>query len=521
MQYDERIKADKLKEQLIITPYIDFDYEYVTKKNVFKITFDEHFQDSITYTLNFRESIQDITESNPSLNNKYTFSTGNFIDSMSIKGFVKDLVTYDTLKNILVGLYKAKDTITIQEGSPYYFTEAIEDGSYLIENVKNGQYLLYAFNDENKNLKLETNKETYGFSRDTLLLDSDTVIKNIDLIRLDLTDFKMNSSVISGKNFDINFNKYITEFTLNPIDTNYNIFANLVKENKTIRIYNTYTAIDSIQLVYSAIDSINSLITDTLYANFSESKRKPDDLTFKVLPESNSSIDPQFEIKINFNKPITTTNNDSIFLQYDTTRILNIHDSLFHWNKTYDKLSFEITIDKNIVDTIITRKNKLYELQKDSLQTISTEQTEKRQINKGNASSTKKINQGLHLYIGNASFLSVEKDTSLSASFNYKFVVPEENGIQNITIETDYQSFTIQLLDKDFKIIQEVTNSKSIQFKNIKPGKYKIRVLIDKNNDGFWSPGNMIKRIEPEPVYIYPDQLIIRADWQTTLSLKF
>ena len=65
MEYDERIKTDKIKDQLIITPYLESDYEYTISKNIIKLTFEEPFQDSITYTLNFRESIQDITESNP------------------------------------------------------------------------------------------------------------------------------------------------------------------------------------------------------------------------------------------------------------------------------------------------------------------------------------------------------------------------------------------------------------------------------------------------------------------------
>ena len=172
MEYDERIKTDKIKDQLIITPFIDSDYEYLIKKNSIKLTFEEPFQDSTTYTLNFRESIQDITEGNPTLDNKFTFSTGSYIDSMSIKGYVKELLTYDTLENIIVGLYQAEDTMTIYNGPPYYFTQLDEEGSYLIENIKNGKYLLYAFQDENKNLELESNNEMYGFLKDTLSLDT-------------------------------------------------------------------------------------------------------------------------------------------------------------------------------------------------------------------------------------------------------------------------------------------------------------------------------------------------------------
>ncbi len=104
---------------------------------------------------------------------------------------------------------------------------------------------------------------------------------------------------------------------------------------------------------------------------------------------------------------------------------------------------------------------------------------------------------------------------------NYKFVVPEENGIQKINIETNYKSFIVQLVTQDYEIVEERINEKTIILNNLVPDKYKIRILIDANNDGKWSPGNMKKQIEPEPVYIYPELIIIRADWQTSLDLTF
>ena len=129
LEFDERIKTDNIKDQLIITPLTESDYEIIIKKNTIKLNFEEPFKDSTTFTLNFRESIQDITESNPTDDNKFTFSTGSFIDSLSITGYVKELLTYDTIENVVVGMYNAYDTITIYNGSPYYFTE--------VENMEN------------------------------------------------------------------------------------------------------------------------------------------------------------------------------------------------------------------------------------------------------------------------------------------------------------------------------------------------------------------------------------------------
>ena len=521
MEYDERIQTDNIKEQLIITPFIESDYEYFIKKNTIRLTFEEPFQDSTTFTLNFRESIQDITEGNPTKDNKFTFSTGTYIDSMSINGFVKKLLTYDTLDNIVIGLYQAHDTITIFNGPPYYFTELQEDGSYLIENIKNGEYLLYAFLDENKNLELETNNELYGFIKDTIHLDTGLYTKNIDLISLDLTEFKKMTALASGKYFDINFNKFIVDYTITPINNTHSFYTCRAKENKSIRFYNNFENIDSLQIVFTAVDSINSILQDTLYVKFSESRRKKDEFKIELIPENNASIKTTFDVEIEFNKPILSTNNDSVFVQFDTTRIFNIHDSLYSWNKFRNKLNFSIEIDRSLADTVLARRERFEQQQKDSLAKAKEGNPQEKQQASTKKKDIPKANRGLQLYLGTGSFLSADMDTSLAMGYNYKFLVPAEYGIQEINITTEFDSFILQLTSEKFEIEREVVNEKNVIIDNLKPGNYKIRVLIDANNDGRWSPGNMIKQIEPEPVYIYPETIVIRADWRTSLDIAF
>ena len=526
LEYNERIQVKKIKEQLIITPRIDFKYDYFIKKNILKITFDGEFKDSTTYTLNFRESIQDITEGNPTKDNKFTFSTGNFIDSLSVSGIVKKLLTNDTLENILVGLYRVDDTVTIFNGSPYYFTETDEDGQYLIENIKNGRYFLYAFNDANKNLKLETKDEAYGFIKDTLLLDTANLSFDIYLINLDLNPFKINSATTSGKYFDVNFNKYITDFSLFPIDFNKQLYANRAKENKSIRFYNTFeNEIDSIGVSITAYDSLNTEISDTVFVKFIYSKRKTEPFKFEVKPPDKSEIEPDIEVLINFNKPVIAYNTDSLFFRYDNTLVTPVPDSIFHFNKYYDELSFSASIDKVLIDTLKAKASRLLQHRKDSIAKVKTGQ-ENMLPKKQQAADKKKEKKsiqpkGLQLYVGSGAFYSADKDTSEAKAVGYRFLKPEDFGTQEMTIDTDYKSFIVQLVTKDFTIFREVKNEKSFVFKNIPPGEYKIRVLIDANNDGKWHPGNMLEFIEPEPVYIYPQTLIIRADWRTSLNLTF
>jgi len=53
----------------------------------------------------------------------------------------------------------------------------------------------------------------------------------------------------------------------------------------------------------------------------------------------------------------------------------------------------------------------------------------------------------------------------------------------------------------------------------VPPGTYKVRLLIDSNNNGKWEPGNILTNTPPEPILYYTSdqnttELILRANWE-------
>ncbi|MDZ7604738.1 MAG: hypothetical protein U5K79_03930 [Cyclobacteriaceae bacterium] len=273
---------------------------------------------------------------------------------------------------------------------------------------------------------------------------------------------------------------------------------------------------DSIAIAYTATDSINTSLSDTVYVKFAESKRKADDFSFTVTPKQGAFITTDFETQITFNKPILNYSLDSLYFEYDSTTIQQIPDSIFIWNNHRDKLNFRLTIDKAKIDTLISNQKKISD-RSDSLP--EAKPASQQQIKRDKAAPKK--NLGFRLYIGKGTFISADYDSSNSVGYNYKFVKPEEVGTQEIIATSEYQSYTIQLLTEKFDAFEEVSSQKEHTFYNVPPGKYRIRILIDSNNDGVWSLGNILNNEEPEPVYIYPETLIIRADWRTKLEISF
>jgi hypothetical protein len=130
------------------------------------------------------------------------------------------------------------------------------------------------------------------------------------------------------------------------------------------------------------------------------------------------------------------------------------------------------------------------------------------------------------------SVISVENDTISKTSVEYSFKDPEEFGIIRGTVSTDYDSFTIELLDNGFETIVKVNSgdlkNNVYEFLHVEPGNYSIRVLIDENNNGSWDPGNILTLQPPEKVVLFfhpnvdSQPVNLRANWeQSALDLVF
>ncbi|HAC25282.1 MAG TPA: hypothetical protein DCE81_10230, partial [Cytophagales bacterium] len=77
LEFDEYVKLKDPKEEILISPSMGKEVNYVARKNNVIITPKRPWLDSTTYSISFRDGIQDITESNPAENLRLAFSTGN------------------------------------------------------------------------------------------------------------------------------------------------------------------------------------------------------------------------------------------------------------------------------------------------------------------------------------------------------------------------------------------------------------------------------------------------------------
>jgi uncharacterized protein (DUF2141 family) len=484
--FSEDVILNAPKEQLIVTPTIGKDYKITARKNAVSITFEDKLEDSTTYTFNFRESIQDITEKNPVRNLQIAYSTGHYIDSLSVEGTAYDLLKGKEIKEATVALHVENDTFNILEHPAVYFTKTDKEGKFKISHLKPNNYFIYAFEDKNRNLKVDTRTESYGFQSEYLHLQENMNDVSIGLIRLDARPLKMSSARPYNTYFNIRTNKNLRTFELAAEDSSDLVYT-FGEDQANIRLYNTTTQ-DSLKIHLLAIDSIDNRLDTTLYAKFSAREVTPEKFNLTVQSSSIIAEKGQIDATLAFTKPLKEINFDSIFFKIDSLRKISFTQEDLSWDSLLRKLTLNKKVDRN-----------LFMADKENLKQRSNNQASAEPV----AKSEKKQTIVNELYLGTAAFISIENDSSSKITQKIKPLMPEELSIINIEIKTEASDFIVELLDKTYQVVQRSKNKHKVRFEDIIPGEYQIRLIIDRNGNGRWDPGNYFTKTEPEKVIYY------------------
>jgi len=487
--FDEAINLNNPKEQIIVIPDINKQYAATVRKNSVKIVLDTKLDDSTTYSLNFRDAVQDMTEKNIPTNLKIAFSTGNYIDSLSISGKTFDAIKGIELKEITVAIFQS-DTFNVLRHKPVYITKSDKKGNYALENLKPGRYLIYAFEDKNKNLIVDSKNELYGFHADTISLSVNKKNVDLNIIKLDVRPLKLTSARPYNTYFNIKTGKSLTRYTLTseqPISSSFG------DDQANIKVYNIYQNNDSIPARFTGIDSANNTIDTTFYIKFSERAAKPESFQHKSLGTKVIAQTGTLTSRIKFTKPLHSINFDSIYYTIDSTLSIPITPTDISWDSLNNILSINKSIDKKLL-----------------AEPINTT------LPKPEEPAIKKLYQ---LNIARASFISIENDSSARIQETARPITPENSGIIIVHTAITNNNFIIQLRDRNYAVLESKLNTPKTQFDNIAPGEYLISLILDTDNNGKWSPGNIIKGIEPERIIYYRNEkqnpiINLKANWE-------
>ena len=472
LTFDEWVKLDKVEDQLIISPPLEkTSYEVkplsgVTKKVFLK--FIDSLESETTYTINFGNSIKDNNEGNPLTFFNYTFSTGEVIDSLYLKGNISDAYDFETDNYVSLQLYRIdsifKDSIIFNE-LPTYIANSLDSTSYQFQNLKEGKYLIIALKDVDNNYFFDPFYDKIGFIDSLITLPRDSII--------DFKLFKEETALIWDKPHFINSEKI-----------GFGYYGKL--DLKNIEIESSIP--DSIQYTFTKEDK-----KDTL--NFWLSRNSFDSLNFNLIEKDTVKL-----VTVKFDRARDTLI-DSLSISPKTTNVIHLKETF--------KLSSNIPLI-NIKDSLITIRD----------------------IDSLVIPFTTSINDNLD---------EIDIKFEVSPSDNYRiFILPESikdiKGVVNDTLEysvvsqsiEDYgnvyldvirnneSEFILHMINNNGETIRQFNNvsqNSTYNFEYIRPGKYTFRLIEDSNNNNIWDTGNYLKKVNPEPVYYFSNEIEVRANW--------
>jgi uncharacterized protein (DUF2141 family) len=522
LTFSELIALNNPKEQLIVTPTIGKDYEITVRNNRVVVKLDKPVKDSTTYTLNFREAVRDVTEKNPVRNLKLAFSTGTYIDSMSIQGVAFDERQQKILDNVTVVAQPLLDTFNIFKHQATYLSLTNKEGVYNLDNLKNGRYVIYAFTDQNKNLIVDSRNESYGFIADTIQLDSAAVL-DIGLVKQDMRELKMTSARPFNTYFNIKSSKNTKDFKITSEDTTVVLSSTYGTDQSNIVLYNTFPGKDSLKINVFLYDSVQNKFDTTVYAKFRSGENiTPEKFEYQIFSSNIHADKGTMNVKFKFSKPLKEKNLDSLYFVIDSTQTIKFKDENFNYESKSRVLTLTTTFDKKLFpkkeqnpleqspqkkDTT-TRTNRNVSLpratQSAAPTTDSTISETKKQATSVKKEQKKSITN--QLFIGKTAFISIEQDT---ATRQLKPIEPkhtEDLGVILVEIPQGDEKVVVELLTKDNSVVQTVRHKNVISFEDLEPDDYQIRMFIDSNENGEWDAGNYYKKQEPEKVYYYENE---------------
>lgn len=505
LTFDELVQVNNARDQIIITPSIGKKFEAEARKTKVILKLNGELKENTTYTIMFRDAIQDLTERNPAQNLKLAFSTGNLIDSLSITGTVSSLLEDKLLKNYTVGLVPYHDTTNIFKHEAQWITITNDKGEYKLDNLKAGSYLLYAFDDKNKNLIVDSRTEAFAFKAQPVELDSSVSNINLRTVLLDQRGFKLISARPIARHFNVRTTKGIAEYKGTSAVDSISV-SSFLEDASTVRIYNTFPQLDSLPVSFHFVDSATNIIDTLVYVKFDTRTSTKENFTTKIEFCDFLQNKSLLKAEINTNKPIATIVWDSIYIQLDSVNRITFtaDDSQFSSDKRKLYLSKKLPKETDFTNKPTTSR------------TVRErgEPTKEAKPKEEEKPAPTPLN---NLILSKNALISIESDSSADIKSAIKTITPENSGLITVEVKTT-ENIIVQVLNKSFKVIQE-SHTPLTRFENLPPSEYYIRVILDKNNNQKWDAGNFFSKTEPEPIIFFKSEkgvptTNLKANWE-------
>ena len=466
LTFDEYIKLKDLRKQLIISPPMKNE-PLILPTNVSKyltVKINDTLQPNTTYSFNFGQSIEDNNEGNPYSQFKYIFSTGAYIDSLTLGGTLKDAYNKEVESFVSVMLYDVNDTFkdsVVYNENPRYITNTLDSAkTFKLENLKAGKYLLVAMKDYNSNAKFNPEKDKIGFRKQFITIPNDTTYE-VKLFK-EARPFKTFKPIqASGNRLFLPYEGKADKAKI-TLKNGAEILPSMITK---------FPKKDSLQIWFKPlkVDSLQLAVAKNKYKGdftFKIKTLKKDSL--KISAVQNSILNFRERFTIETATPLTRFDNSKI-------KLFNKDSVAVDFKTEYDDFNQQLSFD------------------------FKKEPSEK---------YTFSIMPGAL-----TDYLERSNDSLI-----YKL------GTKELA---DYGNLTVSLQNiKRFPVIVELTNEKGdilateysesntkVEFNLVEPSLFTLRLIYDDNKNKEWDSGSYIEKRQAEEVVYFSKPIDVRANW--------
>ncbi len=538
--FNEYIQLDKLRENLLISPPLKYDPEIKVRGRSIIMSVSDTLLENTTYNFFFGESIVDITESNPIPNFQFVVSTGDYVDSLSVHGKVMNSFTLEPEEGVFVMMYDKKyDSVPMLE-RPVYLTKTNPQGEFSIMNMKEGEFKIFALRDMNSNFLYDNPDEEIAFldsliapeyigglelrsegedmdKADSLNTDQDNDVSEPGQTLPD-NGFPADSLRVDSmpQNLHTGF-PYYQLYLFQEKDTMQRIASAAMtgkgKVNIAFRI-----PTDSVEIreyaepfdedwfipeFNSSKDSLTlwlpDMERDTLELEISDRGHVVDSVTISLLQRpargrTAARTEPDAEPVLGIAAPTIAGKGIHPYFEHfflrSQTPLNSFEGQLFelYLNDSIPQeasFSFSDTVQRKLTMDRLLEPDSTY-----------------------------------LLFIPPGSITDVFGAQNDTLIFSFKTNTEASYGslILNLGLpEVEDKQFILQLLDEAMEeVVAEIviTGSDVYYFKHLAAANFGFRLIEDENKNGKWDTGHYLHGRQPEPVYIYPEKVQTRLNWE-------
>lgn len=511
IEFDEYVQLKDGFEKIVVSPPTKspFVAKALGKKVV--VEFRDTLKPNTTYTIDFSNSIVDNNESNPFNEYFFSFSTGDVLDTLSMSGYLLNAKDLSPAAGVYVGAYKQHDDSVFVTKAFDRIAKTDENGRFTLRNLEPVPYRVFALNDVNSNYYFDQPGEAVAFLDsvftpkmiekvrfDTIYKDSvtiDTVKRfrsvrylpdsvTLQLFEEEIVRQSFKKAVLTSETtvelYFENYEKQVPEINpVNFVSDNWAVVEPSVTTD-TIKVWlrdSNVVKLDTLrfELVYQKTDSASNFVeardTIQLFQNRKKAKRRDDKKQTFLTCSSGRSVEVYSLPRIEWSAPVD-------FVQDSVVKVEMQKDTL------WEKVDFRL-----VADSAVNARSYLLEAEW-------------------------KEGSSYRLRIDSASVTDIYGNCNDKTELKFRIKTKEEYSTLKFKVQGVADSAFVELLNakEQVKRVENLRNGE-VFFKNVHPGEYYARLVVDSDNDGLWTTGKYVENRKPEQVYYFSKTLKLRANW--------